>query len=68
MKKQILLIVLLLISNILFAANKIKVVTTLSTYADIVKYIGKDKVDVQYIVQGDQAHILCALNQALQYY
>ncbi len=59
MKKQIFLIVLLLISNILFAADKIKVVTTLSTYADIVKYIGKDKVDVQYIVQGDQdAHFV----------
>ena len=43
MKKQIIIIVLLLISNILFAADKINVVTTLSTYADIVKYIGKDK-------------------------
>jgi ABC-type Zn uptake system ZnuABC Zn-binding protein ZnuA len=54
MKKQIIIIAILLISNILFAAEKINVVATLSTYADIVKYIGKDKVDVQYIVQGDQ--------------
>ena len=59
MKKQIIIIVLLLISNILFAADKINVVTTLSTYANIVKYIGKDKVDVQYIVDGDQdAHFV----------
>ena len=59
MKKQIFIIALLFISNILFAADKIKVVTTLSTYADIVKYIGKDKVDVQYIVEGDQdAHFV----------
>jgi ABC-type Zn uptake system ZnuABC Zn-binding protein ZnuA len=59
MKKQIIIIALLLISSILFAADKIKVVTTLSTYADIVKYIGKDKVDIQYIVEGDQdAHFV----------
>lgn len=59
MKKQIIIIALLLISNILFAADKINVVTTLSTYADIVKYIGKDKVNVQYIVEGDQdAHFV----------
>ena len=59
MKKQIIIIVLLLISNILFAADKINVVTTLSTYADIVKYIGEDKVNVQYIVGGDQdAHFV----------
>jgi ABC-type Zn uptake system ZnuABC Zn-binding protein ZnuA len=59
MKKQIILIALLMLINILFAADKIKVVTTLSTYADIVKYIGQDKVDVQYIVEGDQnAHFV----------
>ena len=59
MKKQIFIIAFLVCSNILFAADKINVVTTLSTYADIVKYIGKDKVDVQYIVQGDQdAHFV----------
>ncbi|RKY90492.1 MAG: hypothetical protein DRQ13_12555 [Ignavibacteriae bacterium] len=58
-KKQIFIIAFLLISNILFAADKINVVTTLSTYANIAKYIGKDKVDVHYIVQGDQdAHFV----------
>ena len=50
---------IIIISNILFAADKINVVTTLSTYADIVKFIGKDKVNVQYIVEGDQdAHFV----------
>ena len=59
MKKYIIIIVILLISNLLFAADKINVVTTLSTYADIVKYIAKDKVNVQYIVEGDQdAHFV----------
>jgi ABC-type Zn uptake system ZnuABC Zn-binding protein ZnuA len=59
MKKIIFIIALLFCSNILFAADKINVVTTLSTYADIVKYIGKDKVDVHYIVEGDQdAHFV----------
>ena len=59
MKKQIFIITLLICSNILFAADKINVVTTLSTYADIVKFIGKDKVDVKYIVEGDQdAHFV----------
>jgi zinc/manganese transport system substrate-binding protein len=59
MKKQIIIIALLIFSNISFAEDKINVVTTLSTYADIVKYIGKDKVDVQYIVEGDQdAHFV----------
>jgi zinc/manganese transport system substrate-binding protein len=59
MKKQIIIIALLILSNISFAAEKINVVTTLSTYADIAKYIGKDKVNVQYIVQGDQdAHFV----------
>jgi ABC-type Zn uptake system ZnuABC Zn-binding protein ZnuA len=59
MKKQIFIIAFLISCNILFAADKVKVVTTLSTYADIVKYIGKDKVDVKYIVEGDQdAHFV----------
>jgi len=59
MKKQIFIIALLIFGNILFSADKINVVTTLSTYANIVKYIGKDKVDVQYIVEGDQdAHFV----------
>jgi zinc/manganese transport system substrate-binding protein len=59
MKKQIIIIALLIFSNTSFTEDKINVVTTLSTYADIVKCIGKEKVDVQYIVQGDQdAHFV----------
>ena len=59
MKKQIFIIALLICSNILFAADKINVVTTLSTYADIAKYIGGDKIDVQFIAEGDQnAHFV----------
>ncbi len=43
----------------LFAASKIRVVTTLTVYADIAKYIGGDKVEVKAIVQGDQdAHFV----------
>lgn len=39
--------------------NKINVVTTLSTYADIAEKIGGDKVEVKYIVPGDQdAHFV----------
>ena len=42
-----------------FSQEKIKVVTTLSTYADIAKKIGGDKVNVNYIVPGDQdAHFV----------
>ncbi len=37
-----------------FAADKINVVTTLSTYANIAEYIGKDKINVRYIVPGNQ--------------
>ncbi|MCG6915010.1 metal ABC transporter substrate-binding protein [bacterium BMS3Abin03] len=59
MKKYIIIITILLIGNLLYAVDKINVVTTLSTYADIVKYIAKDKVTVQYIVEGDQdAHFV----------
>ena len=41
------------------AMAKLKVVTTLSTYADIAKKIGQDKVEVSYIVPGNQdAHFV----------
>lgn len=59
MKTQIIILALYLFSNFLIAADKIKVVTTLSTYANIAKYIGEDKVGVSYIVEGDQdAHFV----------
>ncbi len=49
----------LLFSLLLAAEEKINVVTTLSVYADIVKQIGGDKVNVKYIVPGDQdAHFV----------
>ena len=41
------------------SGNKINVVTTLSTYANVAEYIGGDKVKVNYIVAGDQdAHFV----------
>ena len=40
--------------NFLLAADKINVVTTLSTYANIAGYIGKEKIKVTYIVPGNQ--------------
>lgn len=41
------------------AQDNINVVTTLSTYADIAKKIGGDKVQVKYVVPGDQdAHFV----------
>ncbi len=44
---------------LLLPADKLNVVTTLSTYANIAKYIGEDKIEVNYIVQGDQdAHFV----------
>lgn len=59
MKKIIYLLVLILSTNILLAQKKINVVTTLSTYANIAKYIGGDKVETHYIVQGNQdAHFV----------
>ncbi len=35
-------------------ADKLKVVTTCSAYASIAEYVGGDKVDVTYIVEGNQ--------------
>ncbi len=41
------------------AADKLQIVTTLSTYADIARRIGGDKVNVRYIVPGNQdAHFV----------
>ncbi len=60
MKKiNFVLVALLAFASLAMAGNKLFVVTTLSTYADIAKKIGKDKVEVHYIVQGDQdAHFV----------
>ncbi len=60
MKKiNLIVAVLLIFSSLVLAGNKLFVVTTISTYADIAKKIGKDKVEVHYIVQGDQdAHFV----------
>jgi len=48
------LFALLLLANLAQAAHKLNVVTTLSTYADIAQKIGRDKVNVHYIVPGNQ--------------
>jgi len=61
MKRLInILIFIVILSGLAFAGTKkLKIVTTLSTYADIAKKIGGDKVDVQYIVPGNQdAHFV----------
>ena len=48
-----------MITNINYAEDKINVVTTLSTYADIAQKIGGDKTEVTYIVPGNQdAHFV----------
>ena len=62
MKKSFLypfLYLALLTAQFAGAQTKINVVTTLSTYADIVKAIGGDKVQVKHIVAGNQdAHFV----------
>lgn len=60
MKNRIIYIwFLMFLSSMIFGGNKIDVVTTLSTYANIAKYIGGDKVETHYIVHGDQdAHFV----------
>ncbi len=50
---------ILLPLSTVFAQNKLNVVTTLSTYADIAQKIGGAYVNVQYIVPGNQdAHFV----------
>ncbi len=50
---------LLGLAGTLLAQHKIQVVATLSVYADIAQYVGGDKVEVKYIVRGDQdAHFI----------
>ncbi|HHE56030.1 MAG TPA: zinc ABC transporter substrate-binding protein [Caldithrix abyssi] len=50
---------LLITAQMVLANNKLNVVTTLSTYADIAKKIGGEFVDVKYIVEGNQdAHFV----------
>ena len=50
--KKIILLALFFIFNITFA--QVNVVTTTSTIYDIVKEIGKDKLEVDYLCRGDQ--------------
>lgn len=54
-----LILIAAIIFNVSFAKDKINVVTTLSVYSDIAEQIGADKVQVKYIVPGDQdAHFV----------
>ncbi len=58
-KLNIYLLAFLMLSGTIFGAKKLNVVTTLTTYANIAKYIGKDKITVHSIVAGDQdAHFV----------
>lgn len=54
------ILVLMLVGlQFVLAAGKLNVVTTLSTYADIAQRIGGDKINVNYIVPGNQdAHFV----------
>jgi len=56
--KYILLLILAGL-QLVFGADKLNVVTTLSTYADIAQRIGSDKITVHFIVPGNQdAHFV----------
>jgi zinc/manganese transport system substrate-binding protein len=50
--KKLLIAILILISSISFA--NVKTVTTITIIYDLVKNIGKDKVDVDYLCRGNQ--------------
>jgi ABC-type Zn uptake system ZnuABC Zn-binding protein ZnuA len=56
---QVLIYFMLFYLSTCLAQDKIKVVTTLTTYANIAEIVGGDAVDVAYIVPGDQdAHFV----------
>ena len=58
-KFNIVLILFLASVQVSYAGDRLSVVTTLSTYADIAEKIGQDKVEVHYIVPGNQdAHFV----------
>jgi zinc/manganese transport system substrate-binding protein len=52
--KWIFIIIGLGILPSLYGQEKVKVITTITTYADVVRQIGGDKVEVKAIVEGDQ--------------
>lgn len=57
--KEVVFLILGLLSTTAVAKDKLKVVTTLPDYAVIARYIGGDKVEVFSIVAGDQdAHFV----------
>jgi len=56
---KIYILALLMTNGVIFGAGKLNVVTTITTYANIAKYIGKDKITVRSIVAADQdAHFV----------
>ncbi|RMH62474.1 MAG: zinc ABC transporter substrate-binding protein [Calditrichaeota bacterium] len=53
------LFLFMMLFSVLHAGTKLSVVTTLSTYADIARKVGGDRVDVHAIVKGNQdAHFV----------
>ena len=53
--KKLLIVFMMLLSSLSFA--NVKAVTTLTDIYDLVKNIGKDKVDVVYLCRGNQISI-----------
>jgi len=57
--KSAYILIIFFSATVLFAGEKLQVVTTLSAYANIAEYIGGDKIEARYIVEGDQdAHFV----------
>jgi len=54
MKNYKFILFVFILSTCIFAQDKINVVTTLTTFGDIAKQIGGDKVDVSSIVKGNE--------------